>query len=83
MNKFKLICSWIEYHSGELIIEAKDKEQAVNFLESDQNRLLELLIDKYANETFNSLNDITVIPDSVSADEELDLVIDGGKLKIC
>ena len=82
MSKFKLRCNWREYHSGELIVEAQDKEKAVELLQSDQNRLLELLIDKYANETFNSLSDIDVIPDSGNADQELDLVIDGEELKV-
>jgi hypothetical protein len=83
MNKFKLRCSWREYHRGELIVEAQDKEKAVELLQSDQNRLLELLIDKYANETFESLSDIDVIPDSNNADQDLDLFIDGEELKVC
>ena len=83
MSKFKLRCSWREYHSGELIVEAQDKKEAIQFLEADQNRLLELLIDKYANETFNSLSDITVVPEAGSNEEELDLVIDEGELKVC
>jgi hypothetical protein len=83
MSKFRVNCSWREYHSGELIVEAADKEEAVELLQRDQNRLLELLIDKYANETFESLSDIELIPGAVNTDSELDLVIDAGEIKIC
>jgi hypothetical protein len=41
------------------------------------------LIDKYANETFESLSDIEVIPEAGKAQEKLDLVIDDGELKVC
>jgi len=81
MSKFKLRCIWREYHSGELIVEAQDKE-AVELLQVDQNKLLELLIDKYANETFESLSDIDVIPEEADTDSKLDLVIDDGELKV-
>ena len=83
MPKLKVKCSWREYHSGELIVEAQDKEKAVELLKSDQNRLLELLIDKYANETFESLSDIEVVPEEVDTDRVLDLIIDDGELKVC
>jgi len=82
MPKFKVSCSWREYHGGELIVEAADKEEAVELLQTDQNRLLEVLIDKYANETFESLSDIDLIP-AASEAEELDLVIDDGEIKMC
>lgn len=82
MPKFKVNCSWREFHSGELIVEAADKE-AVELLQRDQNRLLELLIDKYANETFESLSDIEVVPGAVYTDSELDLVIDAGEIEVC
>jgi len=83
MPKFKVNCSWREYHSGELIVEAADKEKAVELLPADQNRLLELLIDKYANETFESLSDIGLISEAGDTDRKLDLVIDAGEIKIC
>jgi len=83
MSKFKVNCSWREFHSGELIVEAADKEEAVELLQTDQNRLLELLIDKYANETFESLSDIEVVPGAVDTDSELDLVIDAGEIEVC
>ncbi|PUU88756.1 hypothetical protein [Halanaerobium congolense] len=83
MSKFKVNCSWREFHSGELIVEAADKEEAVELLQTDQNRLLELLIDKYANETFESLSDIEVIKGAVDTDRKLDLVIDAGEIKVC
>jgi hypothetical protein len=82
MPKFKVKCSWREYHGGELIVEAAAKEEAVELLKGDQNRLLEVLIDKYANETFESLSNIEVIPAAGEA-EELDLVIDAGEIKAC
>lgn len=83
MPKFKVNCSWREFHSGELIVEAADKEKSFELLQTDQNRLLELLIDKYANETFESLSDIEVVPGAVDTDSELDLVIDAGEIKVC
>mgnify|MGYP000078862755 CR=1 FL=1 len=83
MPKFKVKCSWREYHGGELIVEAQNKEKAVELLQLDQNRLFELLIDKYANETFESLSDIEVVPEEADTDEELDLVIDAGEIKVC
>jgi len=83
MLKFKVNCNWREYHGGELIVEAQNKEKAVELLQLDQNRLFELLIDKYANETFESLSDIEVVPEEADTDKELDLVIDDGELKVC
>jgi len=83
MPKFKVTCSWREFHSGELIVEAQDENKVLELLQSDQNRLLELLIDKYANETFESLSDIEVVPGAVDTDSELDLVIDAGEIKVC
>jgi len=83
MPRFKINCSWREYHSGELIVKAKNEDAAVELLQSDQNRLLELLIDKYANETFESLSDIDVVPAAVDTDSEQDLVIEDGELKVC
>jgi hypothetical protein len=83
MLKFKVNCNWREYHGGELIVEAQNKEKAVELLQLDQNRLFELLIDKYANETFESLSDIEVVPEEADTDRELDLVIDDGELKVC
>jgi hypothetical protein len=83
MPKFKVSCSWSEYHSGELIVEAQNEDKVVELLQADQNRLLELLIDKYANETFESLSDIELILGEVNTDSKLDLVIDAGEIKIC
>ena len=83
MPKFKVRCSWREYHSGELIVEAQNEDKALELLQADQNRLLEVLIDKYANETFESLSDIEVVPGAVDTDSELDLVIDAGEIKVC
>jgi len=83
MPKFKVNCNWREFHSGELIVEAQDKEKAVELLKSNQNRLLELLIDKYANETFESLSDINVIPLAGDVQEELDFIIIGGEIEVC
>ncbi|PUU87866.1 hypothetical protein [Halanaerobium sp.] len=83
MPKFKVNCSWREYHGGELIVEAADKKEAVELLQLDQIKLLEILIDKYANETFESLSDIEVVPEEVDTDRVLDLIIDDGELKVC
>jgi len=83
MPKFKVNCSWREYHGGELIVEAAAKEEVVELLQVDQNRLLELLIDKYANETFESLSDIELIPGDADTDRDLDLIIDAGEIEVC
>jgi len=83
MPKYKVNCSWREFHSGELIVEAAAKEEAVELLKLDQNRLLEVLIDKYANETFESLSDIEVVPGAVDTDRKLDLVIDAKEIEVC
>jgi hypothetical protein len=83
MPKFKVGCNWREFHSGELIVEAQDKEKAVELLKLDQNRLLELLIDKYANETFEGLSDIEVFPGAGDAREKLDLIINNGEIEVC
>jgi len=83
MPKFKVNCSWREYHGGELIVEAADKKEVVELLQLDQIKLLEILIDKYANETFETLSDIEVVPEEVDTDIKLDLVIDDGELKVC
>lgn len=77
MKKFKLECSWTEYHSGELIVEADNKNEAIELLKMEQNRLLEILIDEYANETFSSLSDISVVEKSYKSEEEVDVVIKG------
>lgn len=61
MKKFKLECSWTEYHTGELVLEAENLNDALELLRMEQNRLLEILIEKYANETFSSLSDIFVL----------------------
>ncbi len=83
MPKFNVRCSWREFHGGKLIIKAADKEEAVELLKTDQNRLLEVLIDKYANETFESLSDIEVVPGAVDTNRKLDLVIDAGEIEVC
>ena len=83
MPKFKVNCSWREFHSGELIVEAADEEEAVELLQVDQNRLLELLIDKYANERFESLSDIELILGDADTDRDLDLIIDAGEIEVC
>ena len=83
MPKFNVRCSWREFHGGKLIIKAADKEEAVELLKTDQNRLLEVLIDKYTNETFESLSDIEVVPGAVDTNRKLDLVIDAGEIEVC
>ncbi|SDD29730.1 hypothetical protein [Halanaerobium congolense] len=83
MPKFKVNCSWREFHSGELIVEAADEDEALELLQADQNRLLELLIDKYANETFESLSDIELISGDADTDRDLDLIIDAGEIEVC
>lgn len=75
MKKFKVECSWTEYHSRELIVEADNKNEAIELLKLDQNRLLEFLIDKYANETFSYLSDISVVEKRDKMEENVDFVI--------
>jgi hypothetical protein len=76
MDKFKLKCSWTENHSGEIIVEADNREEAIELLDMEQNRLLELLIEKYANETFQSLSKIVITEKEVEADSLIDVKIE-------
>jgi len=46
MKKYKLDVNWVERHGGNLIIEAENEKEAVELLKADQNRLLEIMIDK-------------------------------------
>ncbi|MFO7819745.1 MAG: hypothetical protein R6V17_05845 [Halanaerobacter sp.] len=82
MDKFEVTCSWQELHSGELIIEAEDKEEAIEVLKSEQARLLELIVEKYDNDTFSKLSDISVKPDNSEVTEENDILIKNGEIKI-
>ena len=73
MSKFKVDVNWVERHGGKLIIKAENAKEAVELLKADQNRLLELMIDKYANETFDYLGEVTV---TGSKADEGDLITD-------
>ena len=73
MRKFIFDVNWMERHGGSLVVEAQSKEEALALLKSDQNRLLELMIDKYANETFDYLGEVTV---TGSEADEGDLITD-------
>lgn len=75
MEKFKINYNWIEYHSGELIVEAVDSKEAIELLKMEQNRLLEILIYLYASDTFNCLSDISVVQQEEKSTEESDVVI--------
>jgi hypothetical protein len=77
MNKFKFDVNWMERHGGSLMVEADSKEEALALLKADENRLLELMLDKYASETFDYLGEIKVIETEVEKDEAVtDLVIE-------
>jgi len=81
MDKFKFDINWMERHGGSLVVEADSKEEALALLKADENRLLELLIDKYASETFDYLGEITVVETEVEKDEDVtDLVIENGTI---
>ena len=81
MDKFKFDVNWMERHGGSLLVEADSKEEALALLKADENRLLELMIDKYASETFDYLGEVTVIEAEVEKDEEVtDLVIENGSI---
>jgi len=81
MKKFKFDVSWMERHGGSLVVEAESKGEALALLKADENRLLELMIDKYANESFDYLGEITVIGKEVEQDEDdTDLVIKNGTI---
>lgn len=82
MKKFKIECNWTEYHSGELTVEANDPKEAIELLKTEQNRLLEILIDKYANETFSCLSDIYVVNKGEQSTKESDVVIKDGKIVV-
>lgn len=60
MRKFKFDVNWLERHGGSLVVEAESKEEALVLLKADENRLLELMIDKYGSETFDYLGEINV-----------------------
>lgn len=80
MKKFKIECNWIEYHSGELTVEADDSKNAIELLKMEQNRLLEILVDKYANETFNCLSDISVVNKGELTIQDSDVLIENSKI---
>ena len=81
MDKFKFDVNWMERHGGSLLVEADSKEEALALLKADENRLLELMIDKYASETFDYLGEITVFETEVEKNEVVtDLVIESGTI---
>jgi hypothetical protein len=81
MDKFKFDVNWMERHGGSLVVEADSKEEALALLKADENRLLELMIDKYASETFDYLGDLNVIETEVEKDDDVtDLVIENGTI---
>jgi len=81
MDKFKFDVNWMERHGGSLLVEAESKEEALALLKADENRLLELMIDKYASETFDYLGEVTVFEAEVEKDVDVtDLVIENGTI---
>jgi hypothetical protein len=77
MKKFKFDVSWLERHGGSLFVEAENKEEALALLKADENRLLELMINKYANETFDYLGEVTVVEAEIERKEDVtDLIIE-------
>jgi hypothetical protein len=81
MDKFKFDVNWMERHGGSLVVEAESKEEALDILKADENSLLELMIDKYASETFDYLGEIKVIETEAEKDEDVtDLVIESGTI---
>lgn len=81
MKKFKLDVNWVERHGGNLIIEAENEKEAVELLKADQNRLLEIMINKYANETFDYVGEIIVnTSNDKVADSNIDIVIKDGEI---
>lgn len=81
MSKFKVDINWFERHGGNLIIEAENEKEAIELLKSDQNRLLEIMIDKYANDTFDYVGEIIVNRCSDKMDDSsIDVVIKNGEI---
>jgi hypothetical protein len=81
MEKFKFDVNWTERHGGSLVVEADNREEALALLKADENRLLELMIDKYASETFDYLGEVKVIENEVEKDEDVtELVIENGTI---
>ena len=81
MKKIKFDVNWLERHGGSLVVEAENKEEALALLKSDENRLLELMIDKYANETFDYLGAVTVLEAEIEKEEDVtDLIIENGSI---
>ncbi|ADQ14014.1 hypothetical protein [Halanaerobium hydrogeniformans] len=61
MGKFKFDVNWMERHGGSLVVEADSKEEALNLLKADENRLLEIMVDKYGVETFVYVSGVTIV----------------------
>jgi len=81
MDKFKFDVNWMERHGGSLVVKADSREEAMALLKADENRLLELMIDKYASETFDYLGEVNVIETEVEKDEDVtDLFIKNGTI---
>jgi hypothetical protein len=81
MKKFKFDVNWMERHGGSLVVEADSKEEALALLKDDENRLLELMIDKYASETFDYLGEVTVLEAEPDKDKDVtDLIIEDGNI---
>jgi hypothetical protein len=81
MKKFKFDVNWMERHGGSLVVEADSKEEALASLKADDNRLLELMIDKYASETFDYLGELTVLESESDKDKDVtDLIIEDGNI---
>jgi len=81
MRKFIFDVNWMERHGGSLVVETESKEEALALLKADENRLLELMIDKYANETFDYLGEVTVVEAEIERKEDVtDLIIENGSI---
>lgn len=81
MEKFKFDVNWLERHGGSLVVEADSKEEALALLKSDENRLLELMIDKYAYDSFDYLGEVTVVDAGADKDDSIaDLTIKNGSV---
>lgn len=78
MPKFKIECWWTENHSGEFIIDAVNKKEVIEYLESNPKRLNYILTNKSHYDTIKDIKDFTVIEkeaENITEDTDIRLTI--------
>ena len=78
MPKFKIECFWTENHSGEFVIDAVNKKEVIEYLESNPKRLNYTLTNKSHYDTIKEIKDFTVIEkdvENITEDTDISLTI--------